>query len=191
MVINAFRDGEGPASIDTNKAAAVEPGPAGTPPAARDGAGASGRSTALPDRQRQAAPRQAAAPAPDDDDEGPQREAMPIGTVLRAQIITELRGDRSLAGHEFDATLSEPLVWNGATIAAAGTPLKGLVNEVHPGGSNSPPILRLSLTSIHIGGVATAIRTARYQVVAPDGTKLAVPLPFKLAAPLPFPLKSS
>lgn len=103
----------------------------------------------------------------EEDDEEPVGPSLPIGTVLRAHVLTELRTDRSRAGHEFEGALSEPVVWQGRDVAHAGTRVRGLVHEVG-GGRGAPPFLQLSLTSMTLSGADVPIRTARYRVVAPE-----------------------
>lgn len=101
------------------------------------------------------------------DEEVPLVAGLPVGTSLRAWVISELRTDRSLAGHAFEGALSEPVMWHGQRVAEAGARVQGLVHEVGGGGRDSPPFLQLSLTSMAMSGTDVPIRTARYRVVAP------------------------
>lgn len=113
------------------------------------------------------ATREPAGELAEEDDEKLLPVRLPVGTALRAQVLTELRTDRSLAGHEFDAALSEPVAWQGQVVARAGTRVKGLVHEVGAGGRDTPPYLQLSLTALTLSDTDVPIRTALYRVVAP------------------------
>ncbi len=113
-------------------------------------------------------PSQAPSAAEPDAIEPAPEPALPIGTRLFVALQAELRSDRVRTGDAFHGSLVEPLSFEGQTVAAAGTALRGRVIAV---GSFGPsPFLELGLTEIEMEGTFVPVRTGAFRLTAPAPT---------------------
>lgn len=99
-------------------------------------------------------------------------QTIPAGTKIAVRSSSELSSGTAKAGEKWMGTLAKDLVVGGKTIAKAGSPVSGKVTAVKPSGRlHAPGSISIRLTSIEIGGKATAVATASYGRVAKDQTK--------------------
>lgn len=89
----------------------------------------------------------------------PTTHTIPAGTPIRIRTTAQIRSDRSSTGSIFAATLAEPIVVDGYTVAERGAEVEGIVTESDPGG--------------RIKGVASITIGARSIMMA-DGRRLPV-----------------
>jgi hypothetical protein len=64
----------------------------------------------------------------------PPTHTIPAGTPIKIQTTAKIRSDRSSTGALFEATLAEPIVIDGYTVAERGAQVEGVVVESDPGG---------------------------------------------------------
>jgi hypothetical protein len=87
---------------------------------------------------------------------------VPEGTAIAVVLDQALSTNGSHSGEEFAATLSEPIVIDGATIAPKDARVKGRVLEaVESGRLQTPAKISLTLSSVQIGGSWHDIETGQ------------------------------
>lgn len=88
-------------------------------------------------------------------------DGIPTGTELNVQIQSALSSADAHPGDSFQATLAEPIVVAGKTLAPQGTPITGKIVAVNPSkGLSNPGYLRLTLLTIGMNGQPTPLQTA-------------------------------
>ncbi len=88
---------------------------------------------------------------------------IPKGTMLHVRLNEALGTATSRPGERFDATLTEPLLANGVTVAPRGTQVSGLVREAMPSGRlKGRAVLMLALESIEMNGRRIPIQTRAF-----------------------------
>ena len=94
------------------------------------------------------------------------------GTKLRVAILDAVSSDKSRAGDQFSASLTEPVVVDGRTVLAKGTKVRGRVVDAKESGRvKGRASLELTLTQIvRADGKAVDISTKPYTAVA-ESTK--------------------
>jgi len=99
----------------------------------------------------------------------PSTTKLPEGTPIPIRLQSALSSVSSHAGDTFSATIDEPVVIDGQTLIARGTPAIGRVLEAKPAASargNSlesplePGYLRIVLVSLNVGGRSVIIETS-------------------------------
>src|SRR5208283_4620691 len=103
----------------------------------------------------------------------PSTTSLPEGTPIPVRLERALSSASWHAGDTFKATVDEPVVIDGQTLVARGTPATGRVLEAKPserlletspGGSPESPLepgyLRIVLVSLNVGGKAVMIETS-------------------------------
>ena len=95
----------------------------------------------------------------------PSTTKLPEGTPIPVRLQNALSSASSHAGDTFSATIDEPVVIDGQTLVARGTPATGRVLEAKPaassrGSSLEPGYLRIVLVSLNIGGRPVVIETS-------------------------------
>ncbi len=86
---------------------------------------------------------------------------IPAGTVLTVRLDQAVGSKISNSGDTFSASLSQPVVVNGATVIPAGAAAQGTVVQAAPlGRFKGGALLRLALTSITIHGASHEVQTA-------------------------------
>ena len=95
----------------------------------------------------------------------PSATKLPEGTPIPVRLQSTLSSASSHAGDVFSATVDEPIVIDGQTLVAAGTPATGRVLEAKPsassrGSSLEPGYLRIVLVSLNVGGKPVMIETS-------------------------------
>jgi hypothetical protein len=100
------------------------------------------------------------------------RITVPAGTKLRVALLDAVSSDKSEAGDQFMASLTEPIVVDGKTVFAKGTKVRGRVVEAAESGRvKGRAMLELTLTQIvRNEGKSHNISTKPYTVVA-ESTK--------------------
>jgi len=100
------------------------------------------------------------------------RITVPAGTKLRVALLDAVSSDKSEAGDQFMASLTEPVVVDGKTIFAKGTKVRGKVVEATESGRvKGRAMLELTLTQVvRSEGKTLSISTKPYTVVA-ESTK--------------------
>jgi hypothetical protein len=98
---------------------------------------------------------------------------IPEGTAIAVRTTTALTTKTAAAGQTFAATLDEPLVIDGKTIAPKGADAKGVIVESDPGGRvKGVASLAVRLTSLELGGGKEVdITTGVYAREAPTSKK--------------------
>ncbi len=95
----------------------------------------------------------------------PSTTKLPEGTPIPIRLESALSSASSHAGDTFSATIDEPVVIDGQTLVARGTPATGRVLEAKPAASSrasslEPGYLRIVLVSLKIGGRTVMIETS-------------------------------
>ncbi len=99
----------------------------------------------------------------------PSTSKLPEGTPIPVRLRTAVSSESAHAGDTFSAVLDEPVVIDGQTILAAGTPATGRVLEAKAstsGGVNllertpEPGYLRIVLVSLEVGDKPVMIETS-------------------------------
>ncbi|MGB9204091.1 MAG: hypothetical protein WCB94_09000 [Terriglobales bacterium] len=95
----------------------------------------------------------------------PSTTKLPEGTPIPIRLQKALSSASSHAGDTFSAAIDEPVVIDGQTLVARGTPATGRVLEAKPssssrGSSLEPGYLRIVLVSLEIGGRPVMIETS-------------------------------
>jgi hypothetical protein len=95
----------------------------------------------------------------------PSTTKLPEGTPIPIHLQKALSSASSHAGDTFSATIDEPVVIDGQTVVARGTPATGRVLEAKPsassrGSSLEPGYLRIVLESVIIAGRPVMIETS-------------------------------
>ena len=95
----------------------------------------------------------------------PSTTKLPEGTPIPIRLQTPLSSASSHAGDTFSATVDEPVVLEGQTLVARGTPTTGRVLEAKPSGRSAqsslePGYLRIVLVSLNVGGRPLMIETS-------------------------------
>jgi hypothetical protein len=86
---------------------------------------------------------------------------VPVGTPLVVRLQAALSSASSEPGQEFDAVLQEPLVINGQTVVAKGTPVIGrVVAARHSGRLHNSGYIRIALVSVEINGKQVPVQTS-------------------------------
>jgi hypothetical protein len=85
---------------------------------------------------------------------------IPAGTVLTIRLDQEVSSKSNQEGDRFLASLAQPLVIQGKTVAPAGAPVSGKVTEAHAAGKfKGGATLNLSLDTVLIQQNRYAIQT--------------------------------
>lgn len=91
----------------------------------------------------------------------PTSVTIPAGTVVAVRLQNTVSSASSNPGDTFEATLDEPLVVKGETVAPRGTAVTGRVVEAKSSGHlHDSGYIRLTLTSIHIDGKSVPVQTS-------------------------------
>jgi hypothetical protein len=95
----------------------------------------------------------------------PSATKLPEGTPIPIRLQSALSSASSHAGDTFSATIDEPVVIDGQTLIARGTPATGRVLEAKPSASSlghslEPGYLRIVLVSLNVGGRPVMIETS-------------------------------
>ncbi len=99
----------------------------------------------------------------------PSTTSLPERTPIVVHLESALSSASSHAGDTFRATLDEPIVIDGKTLVARGTPATGRILEAKPSassrgssleGSLEPGYLRIVLVSLNVGGKPVMIETS-------------------------------
>jgi len=99
----------------------------------------------------------------------PSTTKLPEGTPIVVRLESALSSASRHAGDTFKATVDEPVVIDGQTLVAGGTPATGRVLEAKASASSrgsslanslDPGYLRIVLVSLNIGGRQVAIETS-------------------------------
>jgi hypothetical protein len=95
------------------------------------------------------------------------------GTPVSVRTVSAISTKTATDGAPFEATLHQPLVVDGYTVAAKGATVKGVVTQSDPGGRvKGVASLTVSLTSIETaGGQVVKLDTTNYTQVAEKSTK--------------------
>jgi hypothetical protein len=80
---------------------------------------------------------------------------VPTDTAFSVKLAESLGTDKQQSGDGWSGTLAEPVVVNGTTVWAAGTPVKGVVSQSVPAGrlSSGKGVLAIKVTAIGENGV--------------------------------------
>jgi hypothetical protein len=80
---------------------------------------------------------------------------VPTDTAFSVKLAEGLATDKQQAGDSWSGTLAGPVVVNGSTVWAAGTPVKGVVSQSVPAGrlSSGKGVLAIKVTAIGDNGV--------------------------------------
>jgi hypothetical protein len=95
----------------------------------------------------------------------PEQIVIPSGTAITVRLQSSVSSATSHAGDEFDATLDQPLVIDGKTVAAEGTQVTGRVLAArHSGRLRHPGYLRIALSSLTLNGKAVPVRSSSVSI---------------------------
>ncbi len=86
---------------------------------------------------------------------------LPAGTPVHVRLQQTVSSDRSAAGQQFTAVVSEPVVANGKVVVPKGATAVGKVSAARPSGRlKTPAALYLRLTAIDVNGKRMPVRTS-------------------------------
>ena len=103
--------------------------------------------------------------------EPPAKMVIPVGTRIRVALLNAVSSDKSHAGDQFMASLSEPVIIDGKTILPKGTKLRGRVMDAAGSGRvKGRASLQLTLMQIVREDGNISILTKPYTAVA-ESTK--------------------
>jgi len=86
---------------------------------------------------------------------------LPPGTQITIRLQAAISSIESHSGDGFDAVLDKPILFQGQTIAPAGSAVKGKVLAAKPSGrSQDPGFLRITLTEISLKGRVLSLQTS-------------------------------
>ncbi len=95
----------------------------------------------------------------------PQEVVIPSGTALTVRLQNAVSSATSHPGDQFEATLDQPIVIDGQTVAAEGTHVTGrVVAARHSGRLTHPGYLRIALSSVNVNGKSIAIQSSSVMV---------------------------
>ncbi|MGH9407632.1 MAG: YMGG-like glycine zipper-containing protein [Terriglobia bacterium] len=90
---------------------------------------------------------------------------LPAGTAIQVRMISSIDSRTNKVGDKFEASLDQPLVFNGQLLAARGTTAYGRLTESkQASGIEGRSELRLELTGLVIDGRVMPIVTSDYDV---------------------------
>jgi hypothetical protein len=127
-----------------------------------------------------------------------QFHSSPAGTLVTVQLDRSFSLGKVQAGDSFTASLAGPVTVNGGRLIERGAPVVGMVESTQPavyrsGGSSSPSLIRLTLSSILVDGHPLAVQTsslfAKGRALDPNASSKDFELPkgheftFRLTAP--------
>jgi hypothetical protein len=91
---------------------------------------------------------------------------VPVGTAITIRTTDEINTEHNQAGDTFEATLEDPLVVNGQTIAIKGTLVRGKISTVKESGKlTGQAELGLELMELVLNGKSYPLHTADYSEV--------------------------
>ena len=91
----------------------------------------------------------------------PEQIVIPSGTPVTVRLLSSVSSATSRSGDQFDATLDEPIVVDGKTIAREGTQVTGRVVAARRSGRLSHPgYLRIALSSLTVNGKAVPVQSS-------------------------------
>ncbi len=94
------------------------------------------------------------------------------GTAIHIVLDQSLSSNRSHAGDDFEASISEPVIVAGKTVIPKGAQVRGRVTEASEAGHlHHPASLRLTLRSVEVGGKSYPIETSSIGRVGPNHNK--------------------
>jgi hypothetical protein len=97
---------------------------------------------------------------------------IPAGVQLPVRISESLSSANVKVGQAFHGTLEAPIVANGRTIYAKGSPVTGKVVAVHPSGRLSDPgVLELEVVSVSNGHSSATLNTQVFRIKGESHTK--------------------
>lgn len=103
----------------------------------------------------------------------PPGARIPAGTPMTVRVGDRLSSARVRSGDLFHAALDEPIIVNGQTIAERGAVVTGRIVESAPArNASNPGYMRLTLTSILIGGKPSPVQTSSNFVKGPHSATL-------------------
>jgi hypothetical protein len=95
----------------------------------------------------------------------PEQIVIASGTPITVRLLSSVSSASSHAGDEFEATLDEPIVIDGKTVAAEGSQVTGrVVAARHSGRLRHPGFLRIALSSLTLNGKAVPVRSSSLMV---------------------------
>jgi hypothetical protein len=95
----------------------------------------------------------------------PQEVVIPSGTAITVRLQNAVSSATSRSGDQFEATLDQPIVVDGQTIAPEGTHVMGrVVAARHSGRLMHPGYLRIALSSVNVNGKAIPIQSSSVMV---------------------------
>lgn len=95
----------------------------------------------------------------------PQEVVIPSGTALTVRLQNAVSSATSHPGDQFEATLDQPIVIDGQTVAVEGTHVTGrVVAARHSGRLTHPGYLRIALSSVNVNGKAIPIQSSSVMV---------------------------
>jgi hypothetical protein len=97
---------------------------------------------------------------------------IPAGVQLPVRISESLSSANVKVGQAFHGTLEAPIVANGRTVYAKGSPVTGKVVAVHPSGRLSDPgVLELEVVSVSNGHSSATLNTQVFRIKGESHTK--------------------
>ena len=86
---------------------------------------------------------------------------IPPGTPITVRLQAAISSTASHSGDGFDAVLDKPILFQGQTIAPAGSVVRGRVLAAKPSGRRQDPgFLRITLTEISLKGKVLSLQTS-------------------------------
>lgn len=133
----------------------------------------------VPEAQLEAAPPPAPQAAPAAGSQSVTQESSttgifvaPVGAAIVIRTTDAIDTESNRVGDTFEATLEDPLVINGQTVAAKGTPVRGRIATAKGSGKlTGQAELALELTTLVLNGRSYPLQTADYTEVGSSRTQ--------------------
>jgi len=102
----------------------------------------------------------------------PEQEVIPSGTAITVRLENAVSSATSSPGDQFEATLDQPVVIDGQTIAPEGAHLTGrVVAARHSGRLMHPGYLRIALASMTLNGKTIPVQSSSVMVAGASHKK--------------------
>jgi hypothetical protein len=95
----------------------------------------------------------------------PEQLVIPTGTAITVRLQSAVSSATSQPGDQFAATLDQPIVIDGQTVAPEGAQVTGrVVAARHSGRLSHPGYLRIALSSVTVSGKAIPVQSSSVMV---------------------------
>jgi hypothetical protein len=114
----------------------------------------------------------AAVAKPSPASEAQEQAVIPVGTAVTVRLQNAVSSATSTSGDQFEATLDQPIVVDGETVAPVGAQVTGRVVAARRSGRlTHPGYLRIALTAITVNGKTVPVQSSTVMVAGASHKK--------------------